>query len=89
MSKRQTLTHRMLTYGLLATALMVTAMQASAQNVTVRGAGTCEAYLDAKRDSVQEATKDLTWLLGYLSGLAVANHVDVLGKRDNADFMLK
>ncbi len=88
MRKGQTLPRRMLRGGLLAIAMAVTAIQASAQNVTVRGSGTCQAYLDAKRNSVQEAVKDLTWLLGYMSGLAVATQVDVLGKGDNADFML-
>ena len=88
MTKRQTLPRRILTCGLLATVLAMTAIQASAQNVTVRGSGTCQAYLDAKRNSVQEAVKDLNWLLGYMSGLAVATQVDVLGKGDNADFML-
>lgn len=81
---------RILTCALLAAALAVTAMQASAQNVTVRGSGTCQAYLDAKRsNSVQEAVKDLSWLLGYMSGLAVATHVNVLGSDDNAESMLK
>lgn len=88
MRKGQTLPRRMLRCALLATALAVTAMQASAQNVTVRGSGTCQEYLDAKRTSVQEAMKNLNWLLGYMSGLAVATQVDVLGKGDNADFML-
>jgi hypothetical protein len=78
----------MLRCGALATVLAITAIQANAQNVTVRGSGTCQAYLDAKRNSVQEALKDLNWLLGYMSGLAVATQVDVLGKGDNADFML-
>jgi hypothetical protein len=79
---------KMLTCGLLAAALAVTAMQASAQDVTVRGSGTCQTYLDAKRsNSVQEAVKDLVWFMGYVSGLAVANHVDVFGKGDNADVM--
>jgi hypothetical protein len=89
MTKGQTLPRRMLRVGLLAIAMAVTAIQASAQNVTVRGSGTCQAYLDAKRNSVQEALKDLNWLLGYMSGLAVATQVDVLGKGDNADFLLK
>jgi hypothetical protein len=79
----------MLACGLLAAALAVTATQANAQNVTVRGAGTCQNYLDAKRgNDVQEAVKDLVWFMGYVSGLAVANHVDVFGKGDNADMML-
>jgi hypothetical protein len=79
----------MLICGMLATALAVTAIQASAQNVTVRGAGTCQAYLDAKRNGeVNQAVNDLTWLLGYVSGLAVANHVDILGKLDPAESML-
>lgn len=89
MTKGQTLQRRMLRVGLLAIAMAVTAIQASAQSVTVRGSGTCQAYLDAKRNSVQEAVKDLNWLLGYMSGLAVATQVDVLGKGDNADFLLK
>jgi hypothetical protein len=89
-TKRQTLPRRMLRCALLATALAVTAIQASAQNVTVRGSGTCQAYLDAKaRNNVQDAVKDLTWLLGYVSGLAVATHVNVLGSEDHADLMLK
>jgi hypothetical protein len=89
MIKKQTFLRRMLRCALLATALTVTAIQASAQNVTVRGSGTCQAYLDAKRNSVEEAVKDLNWLLGYMSGLAVATQVDVLGKGDNGEFMLK
>jgi hypothetical protein len=79
----------MLPAALLAGALAATAILASAQNITVRGAGTCQGYLEAKRtNSVQEAVKDLTWFMGYVSGLAVASHVDVLGKGDNADTML-
>jgi hypothetical protein len=79
----------MLRCGLLAIALTVMAMHASAQGVTVRGSGTCQAYLDAKaRNNVQDAVKDLTWLLGYMSGLAVATHVNILGPDDNADLML-
>jgi hypothetical protein len=74
--------------GVLAATFVLTAMQASAEDVTVRGSQTCQAYLDAKRNSVQEAVKDLTWLLGYMSGLAVGTHVNILGN-DNADSMLK
>lgn len=89
MTKRQTLPRKMLRCGLLAAALAVAAMQASAQDVTVRGSGTCQDYLDAKRsNNVQEAVKDLTWFMGYMSGLAVALHVDILGKDSNADSML-
>lgn len=88
MTQGQSLVRRMVACGLLAAALAVTAMQASAQDVTVRGSGTCQTYLDAKRsNSVQEAVKDLVWFMGYVSGLAVANHVDVFGKGDNADVM--
>lgn len=84
------LTGKMLRCGLLATVLAAAAMQASAQGVTVRGSGTCQAYLDAKaHNSVQDAVKDLTWLLGYMSGLAVATHVNILGSDDNAESMLK
>jgi hypothetical protein len=90
MTKGQTLPRKTLRCGLLITVMAVAAMEASAQNVTVRGSGTCQAYLDAKaRNSVQDAVKDLTWLLGYMSGLAVATHVNVLGTEDNADLMLK
>ena len=88
MTKGQTLPRRMLSCGLLATALAVTAMQASAQDVTVRGAGTCQAYLDAKRNYAEgenQALNQLTWLLGYLSGLAAATHVDILGNGDSAE----
>jgi hypothetical protein len=88
MTKGKTLPRKMLRCGLLAAALAVTAIQASAQNVTVRGSGTCQAYLDAKRNSVQEAVKDLNWLLGYMSGLAVATQVNILGNGDNAESML-
>lgn len=88
MTRGQSLLRRMLTCILLAAVLTVTAMQARAQDVTVRGSGTCQDYLDAKRsNSVQEAVKDLTWFMGYVSGLAVANHVDVLGKSSSADSM--
>jgi hypothetical protein len=87
-TKKQTLPRRLLRGGLLVIVLATTAIQASAQNVTVRGSGTCQAYLDAKRNSAQEAVKNLTWLLGYMSGLAVATQTDVLGKGDNGDFML-
>jgi len=81
---------KMLTCGLLATALAVTAMQASAQDVTVRGGGTCQAYLDAKhKASIDEAVKRFVWLLGYVSGLAVGTHVDVLANDDGAEVMLK
>jgi len=75
---------KMLACGLLAAALTVTA---NAQDVTVRGSGTCQEYLDAKTNSVQEAVKDLVWFMGYVSGLAVANRVDVLGKGHSADAM--
>jgi hypothetical protein len=88
MTRIQNLMRRMLTCGLLAVASDVTAMQARGQGVTVRGAGTCQTYLDAKHsNSVQEAVKDLVWFMGYVSGLAVANHVDIFGKDDNADAM--
>jgi hypothetical protein len=87
MTRVQSLLRRMLTCGLLAAVLLVTAMQASAQSVTVRGSGTCQAYLDDKRNSVQDAVKDLVWFMGYVSGLAVANHVDIFGKGDSADLM--
>ena len=89
MTKTQTLTRKMLRCGLLAACLAVSAIQASAQNVTVRGSGTCQAYLDAKRSGdVNQAVKELTWLLGYMSGLAVARQVDVMGTADSADSML-
>jgi hypothetical protein len=90
MTKRQALPRRILACGVLATVLAITAMQANAQGVTVRGAGTCQAYMDAKaRNNVQDAVKDLTWLLGYMSGLAAATHVNILGPDDNAESMLK
>lgn len=82
MRQRQTLLRKMLTCGLLATALTLTSMQARAQDVTVRGSGTCQAFLDAERNSLPEAVKQLTWLLGYVSGLAVATEVDILGNHD-------
>ena len=89
MTGPQSLMRRMLTSGLIAAALAVTAMQARAQDVTVRGSGTCQAYLDAERSNdVQGAVKQLNWLLGYVSGLAVARHVDVLGNGDGAESML-
>ena len=72
--------------GLVAACLAAAAMETSAQDVTVRGARTCRAYLDASRNNTQEgvnqALNDLTWFLGYESGLAVATHVDILGKSD-------
>jgi hypothetical protein len=72
MTRSQSLIRRMLTCGLITAALAVTAMQARAQDVTVRGSGTCQGYLDAKSShSIQEAVKHLTWFLGYVSGLAV------------------
>jgi len=83
MSKRQSLVRRMLRCGLVAAVLMVAARQASAEGVTVRGSPGCQEYLDAKaRNNVQEAVKDLSWLLGYMSGLAVATQVNILGKDD-------
>ena len=89
MTRAQILMRRMLTCLLLAMALAVSATQASAQDVTVRGTGTCQTYLDAKRSNdVQEAMKDLMWLLGYVSGLARATHVDVFGNHDAAESML-
>jgi len=89
MTRVKSLTHRVLACVLLALTLAVTATHASAQDVTVRGSGTCQDYLDAKRsNNVQEAVKDLTWFMGYLSGLAVATHVNVLGKGDSAESML-
>lgn len=88
MRHAQTLRGGILTCGLLATALAVTPIRASAQDVTVRGSGTCQGYLDAKRSSVEKALKDLRWLLEYVSGLAVATHVNILANDDNADAML-
>lgn len=82
------LARKMMRCGVLAAVLAVTAMQASAEDVTVRGSGTCQGFLDAERNSVPEAVKQLTWLLGYVSGLAVATEVDVLGNHD-PDSMLK
>jgi hypothetical protein len=79
---------RMLRYGLLVTVLAGLGMQASAQGITVRGSGTCQAYLEAVSNSVPEAVKELTWLLGYLSGLAVATDVNVLG-HDDAEGMVR
>jgi hypothetical protein len=46
--KGRTFLRKMLTCALLAACLAVTARQARAQGVTVRGAGTCQAYMDAK-----------------------------------------
>ena len=89
MIKRQTLLRRMLSCGLLATVLTVATRQASAADVTVRGGGTCRAYLDAKNNSVEETVKRLVWTLGYVSGLAVATQVDVLTDDDGAETMLK
>jgi len=74
--------------GLLAAVLAVAAMKASAQDVTVRGAPTCQEYMAAKRTSVPEAINDLKWLLGYMSGLAVARQLDILGKDGNGESML-
>ena len=84
MTKGPTLLRVLMSLALLATTLVATAVQARADDVAVRGAATCQAFLDAKRNSVEEALKDLTWFLGYMSGLAVANHVDVLGAGNSA-----
>lgn len=84
----RTLPRIILSCGLSAMALAITATPASAQGVTIRGARTCQAYLDAKDKSVQDALKDLTWFLGYMSGLAVATHVDVLGAGDTAESVI-
>jgi hypothetical protein len=81
------LSQRILRCGVLSAVLAVAAIQARAEEISVRGARSCQAYMDAKRNSVPQAVSDLRWLLGYLSGLAVATHVDILGK-DNADAML-
>lgn len=89
MIRAQSLLRGMLTCVLLAAVLAVTAAQASAQDITVRGTGTCQAYLDAQNNNnVQEAVKQLTWLLGYLSGIAVAKQVDILGNNNSADVLL-
>lgn len=88
MRGRRAFRRRVLGCALLSTMLAAAAMQASAQDVTVRGAPTCQEYMAAKRTSVEEAISDLKWLLGYMSGLAVATHVDILSKPDNGQSML-
>lgn len=84
----RTLQRRILRCALVSAVLAAAAVQASAQDVTVRGAPTCQAYMAAKRSSADEALTDLKWLLGYMSGLAVASHVDILSKPDNGQSML-
>ena len=72
----------MLTWGLITAALAVTAIQASAQDVTVRGWERVRPISMQSSHSIPEAVKHLTWFLGYVSGLAVANHVNMLDKGD-------
>jgi hypothetical protein len=73
---------------LVATTLTGMAMPVSAEDITVRGAPTCRAYLAArekgKHGDTGEALSNLVWFLGYMSGLAVGTQVNVLEKDNNA-----
>lgn len=53
-----------------------------ADDIHVRGSPTCAEYLAAKQQAKHgdtgPAMGQLRWFLGYMSGLAVGSHVDVL-----------
>jgi hypothetical protein len=83
------MTKGLLKCTVLATAFVLTVMQASAEEVTLRGSGSCQEYLDARRNSLQEAVKDLTWFMGYMSGLAAARQVNVLKAETGPESMVK
>jgi len=48
-----------------------------------RGGASCEQWLQDKKADGWEITADHFWLLGYLSGLAVALNEDLLTRRSN------
>lgn len=65
---------------LLATLLLFIVQ--SGQAITTRGAPACSAWLSQRASTDGEAI-ELSWIVGYLSGLAIGFNEDVLGPVDN------
>jgi hypothetical protein len=65
---------------LLATLLLSTLQPVHA--ITTRGAPACSAWLSQRVSPDGEAI-ELSWIVGYLSGLAIGFNEDILGSVDN------
>jgi hypothetical protein len=65
--------------------LMLTAMELGAQTIQLRGARSCGEWV--KEKGIQ-ATGNQTWLIGYLSGIAVATNKSFLRGTDNQSIFL-
>ena len=51
--------------------------------VTVRGGPSCSSWLNTRHTFSEGTSPNEFWLLGYLSGLSVANDTDVLSNTPN------
>lgn len=49
----------------------------------VRGATTCGTWIKERRDDRYPSWSNERWLIGYLSGIAIARHQNILGGIDN------
>ena len=75
---------------LSAAALLAISMAAHANEVEVRGSRSCGTWIQDRQDRrTGEASADEAWLVGYLSGIALAgSHGDFLVAIDNASLFL-
>lgn len=54
--------------------------------INVRGATSCGDWVQERQ--LKGSTTRQTWVVGYLSGLAVGSEVDFIGKKDNPSLFL-
>ncbi len=65
--------------------LMLTSMELGARTIEVRGVRSCGEWVS---DNKTLALGNQTWLLGYLSGIAVATRKQILSGTDNQSIYL-
>lgn len=73
------------TVFLVVLGLMLTAMELGAKTIEVRGIRSCGEWVS---DREALALGNQTWLVGYLSGLAVATNKQILSGTDNQSIYL-
>lgn len=70
-----------------ALAIVIALSALSANAVTVRGGPSCTDWLKERQTSNGNGNHNEFWLLGYLSGIAVASDTDILRNSTNGSLM--
>jgi hypothetical protein len=75
------------TLGMLAVGLMLSGVVNTASAVTIRGASSCGDWVQEQNKNSDWNTNH-TWLIGYLTGIAIGTNKDFLKGTDNPSIYL-